>query len=102
MSQSAGDQDPSEIGVNQTKEIRRHLFSSAKDGGAMGATRRRFTFKCIKGHLTQKFFMLGTRIDDYDETTCEECLKSMEVRPAYIVCADFISTGAKSNGRLSS
>jgi len=64
----------------------------------MGATRRRFIFKCAKGHITQKTFMLGTRIDDYDETTCEACLKNLEVRPAYIVFADFTSTGAKSNG----
>ena len=68
----------------------------------MGATKRRFTFKCSKGHLTQKLFMLGTRIDDYDETTCVECLKSLEVRPAYIVFADFTSDGAKSNGGLHS
>ncbi len=64
----------------------------------MPATRRRFTFKCAKGHLTQKLFMLGVSIEDYDETTCEECLKSMEVRPAYIIGADFTS-GARSNGR---
>jgi hypothetical protein len=43
--------------------------------------------------------MLGVSIEHYDETTCEECLKSMEVRPAYIVSADFTSSGAKkSNG----
>jgi len=65
----------------------------------MAATRRRFIFKCAKGHLTQKFFMLGVSIEDYDETTCEECLKGMEVRPAYIVSADFTTSGAKSNGR---
>jgi hypothetical protein len=68
----------------------------------MAATRQRFTFKCSKGHITEKFFRLGTRIDDYDETTCAECLKSMEVRPAYIVFVDFTSTGAKSNGGLHS
>jgi hypothetical protein len=65
----------------------------------MGTTKQRFIFKCAKGHITQKLFMLGTKIDEYDETTCDECLKSLEVRPAYVVSVDFTSTGAKSNGR---
>lgn len=65
----------------------------------MAATRRRFTFKCELGHLTEKYFMLGTRIDDYDETTCETCLKDLFVRPAYIVRVDFCSTEEQKNAR---
>jgi hypothetical protein len=55
----------------------------------MAGTRRVFVFKCSKGHITEKFFMLGTRIDDYDETTCIECLGAQEVRPAYVISVDF-------------
>jgi len=61
----------------------------------MGATRSLFKYKCEKGHLTTKTFPLGTRINDYDETTCKECLDQQEVKTAYIVFAGFTSAEKK-------
>jgi hypothetical protein len=57
----------------------------------MGATRSLFKYKCVSGHVTTKVFALGTRINDYDETTCPECLKQGDVKPTYIVFAGFTS-----------
>jgi len=68
----------------------------------MATTRRRFTFKCELGHITEKFFMLGTRINDYDETTCETCLKDLFVRPAYVVSVDTCSVAEQNHERQSS
>jgi len=90
-----GRQDPSEIGVNQTKEIHRHTFSHKIGGGAMGATRRLLTYKCEKGHVMKKTFSLGTRFDDVDETTCAECLAVSEVKKAYLIFAEDTSAGKK-------
>lgn len=56
----------------------------------MGATKSVFKYKCALGHVTTKLYPLGTRIDDYDETSCVECL-----RPAYIVFACFTSAEKK-------
>jgi hypothetical protein len=42
-----------------------------------------------------KSFPLGTRIDDYDETTCAVCLDKGEVKPMYIVFAGFTSAEKK-------
>jgi hypothetical protein len=64
----------------------------------MGATKRLFTYKCENGHVTEKVFPLGTRFDDYDETTCPECLKTLEVKPTYLVYATAISVGERRNG----
>lgn len=51
----------------------------------MTATRNIFQFKCKQGHLMEKTFALGTRVDDEDETTCAECLTRGIVEPAYVV-----------------
>jgi hypothetical protein len=51
----------------------------------MGRTRHLFIFKCSKGHETEKIFPLGTRLEDYDETTCAECLKTNVVARAFVV-----------------
>jgi hypothetical protein len=48
---------------------------------------RIFHYKCAKGHLMQDRFPLGTRLDDYNEATCRECLKKSEVMPTYLVWA---------------
>jgi len=61
----------------------------------MGATRSVFKYKCEAGHLMTKSFPLGTRIDDYDETTCAVCLDKGEVKPMYIVFAGFTSAEKK-------
>ena len=45
--------------------------------------------------MTTKSFPLGTRIDDYDETTCKECLDKQELKAAYIVFAGFTSAEKK-------
>jgi len=65
----------------------------------MATTRRRFRFKCELGHITEKFFMLGTDIDDYDETTCETCLKDLFVRPAYLIYVDTCSVAEQKHVR---
>jgi len=65
----------------------------------MGATRRLFRYKCVKGHVTEMDFPLGTRFDDYDETPCEKCLKKSDVNPAYLISADAISVGEQRNGK---
>ena len=62
---------------------------------AMGATGRTFVYKCTKGHVTKKSFPLGTKFDDEDETTCSECLKKSDLKPAYLVWAENTSAGAK-------
>lgn len=54
----------------------------------MAKTMRRFLYKCVKGHVTSKLFPLGTRLDDYDETTCLKCLDNSEVKAAYLISAD--------------
>lgn len=54
----------------------------------MSATRRIFSYKCKKGHLTTKTFPLGTRFDDNDETECAECLKQDVLETAYLVYAE--------------
>lgn len=51
----------------------------------MTAARNVFQFKCKHGHLTEKTFALGTRVDDEDETTCSECLKKNILESAYVV-----------------
>jgi hypothetical protein len=61
----------------------------------MGATRSVFKYKCAAGHLMTKVLPLGTRVDDYDETTCKDCLDQGEVKPAYIVFAGFTSAEKK-------
>lgn len=61
----------------------------------MGATRNLYTYKCWKGHVTEKSFPLGTRYDDEDELTCLECLKQNEVKTAYLVFATAILAGDK-------
>lgn len=96
MTESARAQDPSEIGVTQTKAVRRHTFIIE---GPMGATQRLFIYKCVAGHLTEKVFPLGTRFDDHDETTCQECLLSLDVKPTYLISADAISAGERRNGK---
>ena len=55
----------------------------------MGRTRHRFIFKCEQGHVTYEMFPLGTKFDDHDETTCQECLKTQNVKRAYLVYAEF-------------
>jgi hypothetical protein len=61
----------------------------------MATTKQRFTYKCANGHVTEKVFPLGTRFDDYDETTCLECLNGSKVKPTYLVFAEAVSAGAK-------
>lgn len=61
----------------------------------MAATQRLFIYKCIKGHVTQKLFPLGTRFDTSDEITCVQCFDSGEFQKAYLVYAEAITTGAK-------
>lgn len=64
----------------------------------MAKIRRLFSYKCEKGHAMSKWFPLGTRVSDHDETTCAECLKINEVRPAYVVFAE-AKAEDRSNGR---
>jgi hypothetical protein len=54
----------------------------------MARIRHLFIFKCAKGHVMQKTYPLGTRFDDYDETTCLECLKKIGLRPSYLIFAE--------------
>ena len=61
----------------------------------MGKIRSQFMYKCKSGHVTEKTFPLGTRYDDYDETTCLKCLEQQEVATAYLVYAKPVATGAK-------
>jgi hypothetical protein len=65
----------------------------------MGATKRTFQYKCARGHIMEKVFPLGTRFDDYDETTCPECLKTLDVKPTYLISADTVSDGEQRNGK---
>jgi hypothetical protein len=65
----------------------------------MGATRRLFRYKCVKGHVTEKSFPLGTRFDDYDEIPCPECIKKSAVQTAYLISADAGSVGEQRNGK---
>jgi hypothetical protein len=51
----------------------------------MPRTRHLFRFKCANGHVTEKSFPLGTRLEDEDETTCVECLKRGILKPAYVI-----------------
>jgi hypothetical protein len=51
----------------------------------MAATRNLYLFKCPKGHQTEATYPLGARIEDIDETTCAECLKTGVLTTAYIV-----------------
>ena len=51
----------------------------------MSGMRQLYTFKCPKGHVTHIMFPSGTKIDDEDETTCAECLKTNAVAAAYVV-----------------
>ena len=54
----------------------------------MAKTRRLFSYKCKNGHVMHKWFPLGTRIDDHDETKCATCSKAGDVRTAYVVFAE--------------
>ena len=51
----------------------------------MAKIRRCFSYKCEKGHVMTKWFPLGTRVDDFDEATCAQCLKTGDVGIAYVV-----------------
>lgn len=66
-----------------------------RQGTAMGKTRSLFLYKCVRGHLTEKTFPLGTRYDEYDETTCLKCLEQHDVKAAYLIYAKPTNTGAK-------
>lgn len=68
----------------------------------MSRIRRLFTFKCVKGHVMEKTYPIGTRLDDYDETTCTECLNASEVKPAYLVFARDKSEKEQGNGGIHS
>jgi hypothetical protein len=68
----------------------------------MGATRSIFKYKCEKGHLSEKTFPLGTRHDDYDETTCAECLHHNEVNFAYLIFATATSAKEQKHGHSGS
>lgn len=61
----------------------------------MGKTGNLFTYKCLKGHLTEKTYPLGTRYDDEDETTCLKCLEQQNVTVAYLIFAKPTNDGAK-------
>lgn len=54
----------------------------------MAATRRMFAYKCSKGHLTSATFPLGTRMDDFDERPCTECIKVDVLETAYLIYVD--------------
>jgi hypothetical protein len=56
-----------------------------------------FTFKCVKGHITEKEFPLGTRLEGRDEIPCEACLMADEVETAYVVFISAQSSGDVSN-----
>lgn len=64
----------------------------------MAGIPRLFTFKCSKGHETQRLFPPGTTVDEEDETTCEECLDDNETERAYVVFVCSAPTGEKRNG----
>lgn len=51
----------------------------------MAGIPHKFTFKCTKGHITERVYPPGTRIEDNDETTCEKCLGVSEVTIAYVI-----------------
>jgi hypothetical protein len=51
----------------------------------MGRPRRVFTFRCGKGHQFDRPFPLNVKLEDEDETTCEECLKTQVLETAYVV-----------------
>ena len=93
MSQVGGRQGLSEIEANQINTPTPFLVEQW--GSPMGATRGLFKYKCEKGHVTTKSYPLGTRIDDYDETTCKECLGRGELKTAYIVFAGWTSEHKK-------
>jgi hypothetical protein len=58
----------------------------------MSATRRLFTYKCRKGHVSEQQFPLGTRLDDHDEIACSQCIvKSDALEPAYLVATQVVS-----------
>lgn len=65
-------------------------------GLIMGATQRRFTYKCDEGHLSSRDFPLGTRYDEYDTIFCVECACGEYAAKAYIVAVDIIE--AKDSG----
>ena len=58
----------------------------------MGKTQSVYTFKCTKGHVFDRAVSLGTCIDDYDETTCDVCLKTQVVTTAYVISVGATST----------
>lgn len=51
----------------------------------MGATQRRFIYKCEEGHLSSRDFPLGTRYDDHDHIFCEACSFGEATALAYII-----------------
>lgn len=51
----------------------------------MARTKNLWIFKCAKGHKIETLYPLGTPIEDVDETTCAECLKTGAVERAYVV-----------------
>jgi hypothetical protein len=51
----------------------------------MRGIRKLFTYKCPKGHVTHVMFNPGIKIEDEDETTCSECLKTNVLEHAYVV-----------------
>lgn len=51
----------------------------------MGATKRRFQYKCKKQHKTTLERPLGTRFDDHEEIICSECHE-----PAYLIFAEVV------------
>lgn len=57
-----------------------------------------YTFKCDRGHVTERVFPPGTRVDDNDETTCDECLKSSVVATAYVVWIHSQTKGQPNGG----
>jgi hypothetical protein len=67
----------------------------------MGATQRRFTYKCQEGHLSFRDFPLGTRYEDHETIFCKDCSHGEYAMVAYLVAADIVQDKDSSNGTRS-
>jgi hypothetical protein len=63
----------------------------------MGATQRRFTYKCDEGHISSRDFPLGVKFEDHDTIFCTECAHGEYALNAYLVAVKIIEAKDSSN-----
>jgi hypothetical protein len=62
----------------------------------MGATQRRFTYKCEDGHLNHRDHPLGARYDEHDHIFCPDCSRGEATALAYLIAVEIVE--AKDSG----